>query len=291
MRPVSARPSATAGSVRSWKWRWEWKGITSRPSAASAAVRVISGPRAPSRIGGGPKGLGPGTKVGGISVCVVCSPRKSRRVPSCHAVRIARTAPTISRIRAAGGDQRAPYLFSMWGWTCEPRPRRNRPPLMSCRSHAVWARCIGERGIAIATLVIRSASTWPAIAASGRKTSCGPSKVNSPAAPAAVSSRARARARSGRASSWRSTSTAPSKRMGPCRAALSSEPWGLARPTDPLVVAQARAGVRRPPRATPAPARKQIPAMVRTVARNAASWPPYTSSRATVTAEPTEKPR
>ena len=43
--------------------------------------------------------------------------------------------------------------------------------LISCRSHAAWARCIGLRGIAIATLVIRSASTRPAAAppAAGRR--------------------------------------------------------------------------------------------------------------------------
>ncbi len=49
-----ASPSSTAGRVRSRTCRWLWNGITSSPSATSAAVRVITGPSAPSSTGGGP---------------------------------------------------------------------------------------------------------------------------------------------------------------------------------------------------------------------------------------------
>ena len=117
-------------------------------------------------------------------------------------------ASTASRIRAAGRDQVAPYRFSTWGLIWLPSPSRNRPLLSSCRSYAACARCIGLRGVAIATLVIRSTST-PAVAAatSGKNTSCGPSKVNSPSTPVVASSAARAAAASGRASSWMSRST------------------------------------------------------------------------------------
>ena len=197
--------------MRSRKWRWLWNGITSSPSATSAAVRVITGPRAPSRTGGGPNGFGPGLNVGGISVCRVCSPRKSSREPSCHAVRIAFTASTISRIRSAGGVHVAPYRCSMCGRICDPSPSRNRPRDITCRSYAACARCSGLRGIAIATLVIRSASTAPAATASGRNTSCGPSNVNTPAAPASTSSRARAaESRAGRRAGGRGAFPHPS---------------------------------------------------------------------------------
>lgn len=213
-RPARARPSATAVSVRSRKCRWLWNGITSSPSATSAAVRVICGPSAPRRTGGAPYGFGPGTNVGGISVCRVNSPRKSRRMPSCQDARMALTASTISRIWATGRSQVAPYLCSMWGRICEPRPSRKRPLVSSWRSYAVWARCIGLRGIAIATLVIRSVSTTPAAATSGTNTSCGPSNVKSPSTPAATSSCARSAAASGRASSWTSRSTSDPARVG-----------------------------------------------------------------------------
>ena len=78
-RPERASPSSTAGSVRSRKCRWLWNGITSSPSATSAAVRVITGPSAPSSTGGTPYGFGPGTNVGGISVCRVNSPAEVQR--------------------------------------------------------------------------------------------------------------------------------------------------------------------------------------------------------------------
>ena len=87
-----------AGIVRSRMWRSLLKGITRLPSATSAAISFIFGPSAPTRIFGIPKGLGPGAKAGVMSVCVVYSPRNSRRVPSCQLCRIAFVARTHSRI-------------------------------------------------------------------------------------------------------------------------------------------------------------------------------------------------
>lgn len=70
VRPERRSPSPMAGRVRSAKWRALLNGITSSPSATSAAVRVITGPSAPSSTDGAPYGLGPGSKVGAMMVCV-----------------------------------------------------------------------------------------------------------------------------------------------------------------------------------------------------------------------------
>ena len=43
-----------AGIVRSAKWRSELNGITRMPSATSAVISHIFGPRAPTRTGGLP---------------------------------------------------------------------------------------------------------------------------------------------------------------------------------------------------------------------------------------------
>ena len=63
------------GQVRVSKCVAELNGITSTPSAHSTAVRVITGPSAPSSTGGGPNRLGPGLNSGGIRSSWVCSPR------------------------------------------------------------------------------------------------------------------------------------------------------------------------------------------------------------------------
>ena len=77
-------------------------GMTNNPSATSAALRVITGPNAPTNIGGGPNGLGPGLKFGGINVWVKNSPRNSRRELPSQASKMALIAATVSAIRAAG---------------------------------------------------------------------------------------------------------------------------------------------------------------------------------------------
>lgn len=57
--------------------------------------------------------------------------------------------------------------------------------------------CNGLRGGAIATLVIKSRLVVSAAISSGKKTSCWPSKVNSPSAPVAAISAALAAACAG----------------------------------------------------------------------------------------------
>ena len=75
-----------AGCVRSRKCAAVLKGMTSTPSATSAASRTICGPSAPSAIGGIPKGWGPGLNSGGINVWEVNSPRNSSASPCSHDV-------------------------------------------------------------------------------------------------------------------------------------------------------------------------------------------------------------
>ena len=94
----------------------------------------MRGPSAPISTGGGPNGFGPGLKFGVISVWVVNSPRKSSLAVPSHAAKIALIANTHSRMRGTGRDHWAPKRFSIAGFTCEPRPRRNRPPDSTCRS-------------------------------------------------------------------------------------------------------------------------------------------------------------
>ena len=83
----------------------------------------------------------------------VYSPSNRSGVPSCQCSRIARMASTHSRIWATGLPHRDPNRFSMWGFTWVPNPSPKRPSLSFWRSHAVCARCIGDRGNAIATFV------------------------------------------------------------------------------------------------------------------------------------------
>ena len=233
-RPV-ASPFSIAGSVRSWKCRLLLNGITRMPSATSAEISVIFGPSAPTRMGGGPNGLGPGSNAGVISVWVVNSPRKSSFDSRCHAAKIALVASTCSRMRAAGRDHCAPNRFSMWARTCDPSPSRKRPRLSSCRSYAALAMCIGLRGNEIVTFVMRSTSTSPAASTSGKKTSCPPSKVNTPSAPRSASSRARRADWSSGAISERSTrrSLKPAWSRAVARVGSSGRSWPGSRCTRP----------------------------------------------------------
>src|SRR5664279_2459016 len=107
-RPPLARPSAIAGRVRCRKWAAVLKGMTRTPSATSAARRTIWGPSPPRAMGGTPKGFGPGLNMGGIRVWEVNSPRKSSCSPVSQAAKMARSAPTTSRIRATGRSNPAP---------------------------------------------------------------------------------------------------------------------------------------------------------------------------------------
>ena len=113
------------------------------------------------------------------------------------------------------GSQIRPHIEKRYGATWSPPAARMREIVLAVKAILTsWqdGTPLDFRGehtrhtLMPPTFVIRSASTEPAHAASGRNTSCGPSKVNSPAAPASTSSRARAAACSGGTSSWRSSS-------------------------------------------------------------------------------------
>ena len=60
-----------------------------RARSACGSIANASGCSAKRLIGGGPNGLGPGLKLGGIRVWVKNSPRKSRRDLPSHAAKIA----------------------------------------------------------------------------------------------------------------------------------------------------------------------------------------------------------
>ncbi len=97
-----------AGMVRRRKCPAVLNGMISTPSPTSAASRTIWGPRPPMAMGGDPNGLGPGLNIGGIMVCEKNSPRKSRGSPVSQLAKMARRAPTTSRIRAMGRSKEAP---------------------------------------------------------------------------------------------------------------------------------------------------------------------------------------
>ena len=97
-----------AGTVRRRKWPAVLNGMTNSPSATSAASRTICGPSPPMAMGGMPYGWGPGLNIGGIRVCEENSPRKSSRSPVSQVAKMARRAPTSSRIRAMGRSNEAP---------------------------------------------------------------------------------------------------------------------------------------------------------------------------------------
>ena len=108
VRPARCNPSPTATRVRSAKCRALWNGITRSPSATCAAVRVMIGPNAPMSTAGGPNGLGPGLKFGGISVCVKCVPRKFNGALPSQQSKMALIAVTVSAIFSAGLAHCAP---------------------------------------------------------------------------------------------------------------------------------------------------------------------------------------
>ena len=79
-------------------------------------------------MAGMPNGLGPGLNIGGMRVCDENSPRKSSGSPVSQVSKMARSASISSRMRAIGRSKEAPYRFSTWARTCDPRPREKRPP-------------------------------------------------------------------------------------------------------------------------------------------------------------------
>ena len=70
MRPLAMAPRSRAGSVSSSNERRVLTGCTRKPSATRPATSVIFGPNPAVKIGGRPKGLGPGEKAGIIRVWV-----------------------------------------------------------------------------------------------------------------------------------------------------------------------------------------------------------------------------
>ena len=103
-------------------------GWTKKPSATSPATAVIAGPD-------------PGEEQARRTrlewrraeerrhqrVAVVAALEARAACRSASVAQIARIAPTISRIRAAGCDHGIENRFSMWGRICEPSPRMARP--------------------------------------------------------------------------------------------------------------------------------------------------------------------
>ena len=69
---------------------------------------------------------------------------------------MARMAPIISSMRAAGRDQGIEKRLVMWAWIWLPSPSRNRPCDSAWRSQAVWASTIGLRAKPTAMAVISS---------------------------------------------------------------------------------------------------------------------------------------
>ena len=106
------------------KWRALLKGITNKASATSAAVRVITGPSAPSSTGGGPYGFGPGLKFGGISVWVENSPRKFNGALPSQAANTALMAATVSAHPGRGSTPLAavPLLDVRLDLGAQPEP-------------------------------------------------------------------------------------------------------------------------------------------------------------------------
>ena len=219
VRPPRASPSATAGRVRVRRWVAVLKGMTSRPSATSAASATIWGPRPPRAIGRWAVGVG--------------SRVEQRRHQGVRGELAPEVEPLAGLPGGEDGPQRTDQLAHPGdragrttprsasppgpGSGCRD-PRVNRPFDSSWRSQAWWASCTGLRGKAMATLVASSSvDDAPAARISGVKTSWGPSKVNAPSTPRASRRRAWSAA-SSRPASW------VSNRTGPC----SHRPGGAA---------------------------------------------------------------
>ena len=82
---------------------------------------------------------------------------------------MARIAPIISSMRAAGRDHGIEKRLVMWAWIWLPSPSMNRPPDRACRSQATCASTIGLRAKPTAMAVINSMrSVWGAARARGR---------------------------------------------------------------------------------------------------------------------------
>lgn len=98
---------------------------------------------------------------------------------------MARNAITNSRMRGAGCDHGIEKRRSMCGFTCEPRPRTNRPVEYSARFYPAFAMVIGERAKAIAMDVpIVSRLVTSAAWSNCRNGSCRVSPTHRPSYPA-----------------------------------------------------------------------------------------------------------
>ena len=123
---------------------------------------------------------------------------------------MARTASTISRIRAAGRLHSIENRLVMCGLIWLPSPSTNRPCDSACRSQPMLASSIGLRANATAMAVPSSMlAVSGAATASGRNGSWGPSTVHAPEYPDSSSSAARRPASAIGQVSTASTFTAP----------------------------------------------------------------------------------
>ena len=94
---------------------------------------------------------------------------------------MARTACTISRMRAAGLLHSIEKRLVMWGLIWLPSPSTKRPCDSVCRSQPMLASSIGLRAKATAMAVPSSTSrVLVAATARGRNGSWGPSSVHTP---------------------------------------------------------------------------------------------------------------
>ena len=91
---------------------------------------------------------------------------------------------TYSRNLGPGDSHVDENRRSICPFTCVPKPTRSRPRERSCRSLAVWATTIGDRGNAIATRVSK-VTREVAVAANvrGRKGSWDVSLLETPSYP------------------------------------------------------------------------------------------------------------
>ena len=106
-RPAAASPSTTAGMVFSCRNRFDPNGITSRPSPLRLWPGSSADPARRGRLAVGRTGRPRIERRRHQSVPGVLT-AKSSRSPSFQAAKIARSAPTISLMRATGWSNSAP---------------------------------------------------------------------------------------------------------------------------------------------------------------------------------------
>ena len=186
-REARARARAARRRARS---RASGSGCTIQPSATSPATAIIGGPKPARKIARRAVRVRPGVEERRHQR-VACRTRRGSRAarPSSHA---ARSRARRARTRACGRSGRDHVWLkrrSMCGRICVPSPSTKRPREMSCRSFARCAHTIGLRAkaMAIAVRELDARRSSRAASTSGRKGSCGPSKLSTPSKPCSSS--------------------------------------------------------------------------------------------------------